>query len=548
MQDDVSRPSPVPVTKSKSEPHFDAATLSAAATGDASLDSTSPKGLDGKTSALDSTSALTPETSASISRTSSFTEKSADQDDLDLLPPLDRLTVFDFLENLALPQRLEKFQNSLSVHKERVRRHREKIKSSGLNAKDRVVEEWRRRLPPPDEQLEKYRRTMRESIDRLGQRWNESMAVTTQEKASFIAGVLNVFISGYMIGAWPEYMYIWYTIQLCYFMPVRYYTYHKRGYHYFLADLCYFVNLLALLTIWAFPQSKRLFISTYCLAYGNNAVAIAMWRNSMVFHSLDKVTSLFVHIMPPVTLHCLVHLIPADLQRARFPAIYVIKYSLPGDKEHYSLTEMMIWATVPYAVWQLSYHFLITVRRREKIAAGRPTSFTFLRKSYSKTWVGRAVLSLPDPLHEPAFMVIQYLYAEMTMLPCPIWFWHRWLSAAFLLTVFSWSIYNGATYYIDVFGKRFQNELEQLRKDVAKWQATPELISSPVTTPRPQDVTPQGRSTSQPPLREGTTRQEVGGGDGGAKPSTKRSSRLEDAHGKPAGAESGGEDGSQGRD
>ena len=74
-------------------------------------------------------------------------------------------------------------------------------------------------------------------------------------------------------------------------MPLRWYNYHKIGYHYFLADLCYFVNFLLVLSIWFFPQSKRLFISTYCLAFGNNAVAIAMWRNSLVFHSLDKVTS-----------------------------------------------------------------------------------------------------------------------------------------------------------------------------------------------------------------------------------------------------------------
>lgn len=45
--------------------------------------------------------------------------------------------------------------------------------------------------------------------------------------------------------------------------------------------MCYFVNLLLILAIWVAPQSKRLFISTYCLAYGNNAVAIAMWRNSV---------------------------------------------------------------------------------------------------------------------------------------------------------------------------------------------------------------------------------------------------------------------------
>lgn len=200
--------------------------------------------------------------------------------------------------------------------------------------------------------------------------------------------------------------------------------------------------------------------------------------------------------MPPVTLHCLVHLTPHEILRVRFPAIYNIKFSKPGSPEHYSLWAMMLWATVPYALWQLSYHFLITVRRREKIAAGRPTSFTWLRKSYSKKWIGKFVLSLPEYLQEPAFMMIQYNYALLTMIPCPLWFWYRWPSALFLFSVFSWSIYNGATYYIDVFGKRFQKELEQLKKDVAKWQSSPDGATSPLLTAEHATSTPQ-------PLPEG---------------------------------------------
>ena len=131
---------------------------------------------------------------------------------------------------------------------------------------------------------------MRFSVDRLNTRWNDAVAVTAREKVSFIAGVLNIFISGYLVGGFPEWFYLWYTAQVLYFMPIRAYTYHRRGYHYFLADLCYFVNGLLLASLWLFPQSKRLFIGMFCLAYGNNAVAIAMWRNSMVFHSLDKTT------------------------------------------------------------------------------------------------------------------------------------------------------------------------------------------------------------------------------------------------------------------
>lgn len=163
--------------------------------------------------------------------------------------PPETLTLFDLLDNLALPTRLEKWQLKLSAQTERVRRQRERLKSTTTTAKDRVVEEWRRRLPPPDEQLDKYRKRMRDSVDRLGSRWNDAKNVTAREKLSFFAGVLNIFISGYLIGAYPELFYYWFTVQLCYFMPIRYYTYRKRGYHYFLADMCYFVNLLLLLTI-----------------------------------------------------------------------------------------------------------------------------------------------------------------------------------------------------------------------------------------------------------------------------------------------------------
>lgn len=220
---------------------------------------------------------------------SSYRDDLSDQDEGSFFPPVERLTMFDFIENLALPQRVEKIQNSLQVQAERIRRQQTRLKSGGIVTRDRMVEEWRRRVPTPEEQLDKYRKRMRTSVDRLSERWNERTAVTAREKASFIAGVMNIFVSGYLIGGHPDFFPTWYTVQLLYFMPIRYYTYHKKGYHYFLADLCYFVNALLLLSIWVFPNSKRLFISAYCLAMGNNAIAIAMWRNSLVFHSMDKV-------------------------------------------------------------------------------------------------------------------------------------------------------------------------------------------------------------------------------------------------------------------
>ncbi|KAF7558966.1 hypothetical protein G7046_g5194 [Stylonectria norvegica] len=456
--------------------------------------------------------------SSYLSRNPSFSGSSSHHDDWDSLPPLDRLTVLDLLDNFALPQQLEKLQKNITAQTDKVRRSREALKTKTQEARERMVEEWRRRVPSADEQLDRYRKQMRRRVDKLGNHWNDTKAITLREKISFIFGVMNIFISGYLIGGFPQYFHLWYTVQLLYFMPIRFFVYHRRGYHYFLADLCYFVNFLMLLSIWVFPGSKRLFMATYCLAFGNNAVAIIMWRNSLVFHSFDKVTSLFIHIMPCAALHCIVHLLPPAEQEERFPAIWVIKNSPPGSPTAYAnIISMLAWSTIPYTFWQLSYYFLITVRRRDKIAAGRPTSFTWLRKSYSKTWIGRAVLSLPESLHESAFMSIQYFYAVLTMLPCPLWFLSRWASSGFLLTLFAWSIYNGATYYIDVFGKRFQKELEAMKAEVEKWQNSPEQEPhSPVLTPQPAESGTQGNaphgqapsaSTSQIPTSEEAKRE-----------------------------------------
>ncbi|CAK7212416.1 hypothetical protein SEUCBS140593_001496 [Sporothrix eucalyptigena] len=432
----------------------------------------------GPESAIADTPTLGPTTSGhpspryGVSRHTSFSGSSSYHEDWDI-PPLDRLTVLDLLDNFALPQQLEKISKGISAQTRKLKKSRDAIKSRSAVARERMVEEWRHRVPSAEEQLDRYRKRMRTSVEKLGRQWNDVKVITMREKVSFICGVLNIFISGYLIGGWPQYMHLWYTAQILYFMPIRFYTYHKRGYHYFLADLCYFVNFLLILSLWVFPSSKRLFVSTYCLAFGNNAVAIVMWRNSLVFHSFDKVTSLFIHVMPCATLHCIVHLLSPEIQKARFPAVYDIQHAPAGSPGAYAnVLSMLAWSSIPYAVWQLSYYFFITVRRREKIAAGRPTSFTWLRRSYSKTWIGKIVLSLPMALQEPAFMFIQYSYAVCTMLPCPIWFSYRWASSAFMMSVFTWSIYNGSTYYIDVFGKRFQKELEAMKQEVAKWHPT----------------------------------------------------------------------------
>jgi hypothetical protein len=69
------------------------------------------------------------------------------------------------------------------------------------------------------------------------------------------------------------------------------------------------------------------------------------------------------------------------------------------------------------------------------------------------------------------------------MSPCPIWYHSKVWSTIFVSLVFGWSVWNGATYYIDIFGKRFQKELEDLRAEVEKWQNSPLGSVSGINTP-----------------------------------------------------------------
>ncbi len=138
----------------------------------------------------------------------------------DSFPPVDRLTIFDILENFALPQRLERMQNAIHDNAEKLRRQRARLANKALEGKNNLVGKFTKSgardggSGVADEQLDKYRRRMRDSVDRLNKRWKAAKTVTMKEKISFVTAVLNIFISAYLIGAFPEYFHFWYTAQL----------------------------------------------------------------------------------------------------------------------------------------------------------------------------------------------------------------------------------------------------------------------------------------------------------------------------------------------
>lgn len=305
----------------------------------------------------------------------------------------------------------------------------------------------------------KFLASLNRRLSRFDERVHKSLQSSATEKAFYAAAVLLIAIGGFIIGKYPTYFPVFHTVLFCALMPIRFYTYFKQSFQYYLADLCYYVNVLLLLFLWVFPYSKSLFVSVFSLTLGTLCFAVITWRNSLVLHLIDKTTSSIIHFMPPITIFVLVHETPKEYIAKNYPAI--------AQVESWNFVNGIIVTSIYYTIWQVSYHYFITVRRKEQIAKGRVTSFTYLKKKNSLTALGRFVNGLPYTwMQVTAFTLIQFFYQILTMLPCPLWFKYKHLCGAFVLFIFAWSAYNGATYYIEVFGKRFEKEVATLKLEI----------------------------------------------------------------------------------
>jgi len=396
------------------------------------------------------------------------------------------LTLLDTIETF--------FDSQIDLLERRLKVHSDRLKSRAEEALKRTkAHELRNYSVDLDKELAKFKLKVSTRMTRLAATWQSTKVVRTREKISFFLGVMAVAISTLMFGVAPEWVHIAYTVGALSLIPLRWYTYKKKLWHYFLFDLCYYANIICLVYIWFFPASTFLFISSYCLAHGSLASAVITWRNSLVFHDADKVTSLFIHLYPPYTFTVIRHFYPHAHER--FPALAELPYL---D----SFKALLLTALI-YMVWQALYWKFVLVDRRHKIESGlRTTSFSFLLND-KRGVIGRMLSSVRPEYREVSFMAGQLAYAVITELPAvyllydsPFW------SAVFLWCIFAVSVWNGGGFYIEVFGRKFERELEALRKELAEAtsQSRPGSSLSGAASPVQSD---EGESNGNSPVVSG---------------------------------------------
>lgn len=244
--------------------------------------------------------------------------------------------------------------------------------------------------------LERLRADISKRVDSLSDSWNDTRNVRFRDKWSFVMGVTTIVTTSMALVARPEWVPLMYSALAVWYLPIRVYQYAvQKPWGYFLLDWCYVSNNLSLIYLWLAPQSVFLWTVCYCSAHGPLAFSVAAWRNSLVFHSLDKVTSVFIHLYPPLVFHSIRFLVPDQVRVRDYPAA--------TQTSSLDLKTSIGFCFFVYAVWQAAYLYFISYRKGEKIRAGKRIN-SFSTMSTGKGAIGHFISSVPLLWREPFFI------------------------------------------------------------------------------------------------------------------------------------------------
>ncbi|XRB09233.1 glycerophosphocholine acyltransferase [Pycnococcus provasolii] len=119
------------------------------------------------------------------------------------------------------------------------------------------------------------------------------------DKFSFTMGVVGLLVTEAVLLQAPQYFWAFFALVMPTLLFLRIYLYTKQKLQYFMYDFCYYVQITCFINLFLLPD-ERLFLVNFAFSHGPLLWAIIAWRNSLVFHSLDKVTSVYIHTFPPL--------------------------------------------------------------------------------------------------------------------------------------------------------------------------------------------------------------------------------------------------------
>jgi len=303
--------------------------------------------------------------------------------------------------------------------------------------------------------------------------------VRVLDKYTFTWGIMGMLLTQAIVLDNPSWFRYYFIIVMSPLLALRVVLFQRTKQQYFLLDYCYWVNGLGFALV-LFPTliqniGKQMYPNTtgdgaaelltdilwqifFISANGPLFFAMIAWNNSLVFHSVDKVTSTYVHLFPALLSMC-----------ERWRSDRILNST---DTAAMTWSRHVGYPMLFYATWQIVYLLQTEWWHKDTLDAD-PELSTSLRylTSAEKMAINKKTLHIcrnlglmgqKETFHPPTvkvkciFVFFQAIMTFCVFLPVRLFYEYELFHNVVVVAILTFSVYNGARYYIQVFSKIYE--------------------------------------------------------------------------------------------
>lgn len=396
----------------------------------------------------------------------------------ELLGTDEELTLMDILGNMeqiqvpeAVLKRTAAWGRRLRSEREKMRSRLEKIqkgiKKRGLAVRKLITghEEYKIVDMIKDQSKRGARRLITgDSNKHVKDFIREPPTIRFIDSVCFTASVILLILGEYFVLRRPHQFVYFYLLSTWLLISVRVYYYWTTADKYFLFDFCYFVNLATTLAVTIFPNRPDVLQACFVWVVGPVSSATWTWRNSLVFHSIDKITSMYIHFCPLLLMFCLRWRAP---RLHGGPSVLVDATDPSGSLGWWS---WWVVTSIGYSVWQILQLLVTEVIGSDEIERrGLNTALKHITThpkmpihAVSIRLMRKMRVMAPDEPYDYntwktklIFVGFQAVYTLLTQLHAKLLFDSYLFFWGYVILIFVLCVWNGARYYIHVFSERY---------------------------------------------------------------------------------------------
>lgn len=229
---------------------------------------------------------------------------------------------------------------------------------------------------------------------------------------------------------------------------LRFFRFKKQGLHYYLFDFCYWANYLVFISAIFFPNNPHLFNVSYFYGVGVLSWAILTFRNSLIFHSIDHMTSLYIHSQPMAVMTL--------LRWSNADNCPNIQFFSPIYSLHYIIAF--------YTTWAIIYYIINFKLLWDRINRNHYEVLYLYVEKQKKSVSARLMNCMGGKYKAPLFMLTHIILTVISGIFAIIQFQFQTANYLGVFLILSVALWNGSNYYFEYFSKKYERSLEAIEK------------------------------------------------------------------------------------